>query len=362
MKHARHDGFALLAGLILLVTLSAGVITHALNQRLGTRADIRDKRELIRGMRDAQLALIAHALIEDNTPGTLPAPSGENALNGRSNPVGYAGSPAQAARRLPWHFLALSPYVAGECLWYAVATNYRNNTPTSQRNGHAETSINPSSTGTLSVTTAADTAPIAAVAALFAPGRIVDVQSGRQAQSGMLCAGGEVASFLEGENASPSATFFDAAADSRTNDTVMAVTSAQLMQPVLRRVLSTFSSESIRAGLLSALANAPQQGTLDALRCAFSSSSSASCPGRESFDTLIANTTPDHLSYSGNCPGRNQSGAATDYKHPVSWLCFNDWYAHIRYDQPSSQLSIAIPETGYQCALSLTTGHALCSR
>lgn len=357
MKHSRNHGFALLAALILLVTLSTGLLTRTLNQRLGANADQRDRRELIRGMRDAQLALIAHALIEDNTPGTLPAPSGENSLDGRSNPIGYAGSPGQTARRLPWHFLALSPKVAGECLWYAVASAYRNSLPTSQRSVQTGTAINPVATAILKLAPAASNPPVAAAAVVIAPGRPIDGQNGRQQQAGTLCAGGNVESFLENENTSVSEVFITASADRNTNDIAIPVTHEQLMYPVLRRVLATFNRASVRSSLLAEL---PASGSLDTLRCNFSTGAT-SCPGQEAFDSLIAGAA-GKLVYKGNCPGLQQAGSATDYKHPVSWLCFNDWYAHIRYDRSSAQLSIAMPETGQACHLSLDSGRILCIR
>lgn len=357
MKCARNDGFILLAALILLVTAASGWLVWTLNQKTGYRVDTREQRAVLRGLRDAQLALIAHGLIEDNTPGTLPAPSSEYVLNGRSSPLGYAGNPGQSARRLPWHFLALPAHIGGECLWYATSRIHRNNLPTAQRSSSSGNAINPASISPLEFIAHAGGPPRPAAAILIAPGRPFAGQRSRLPDAGS-CAEGDATSFLEGSNALPGAPFQDVTVSSQTNDILLPVLHEQLMRPILRRVLATFAPEQMRQAIRAFLAEHPGSDSLDQVRCHFISGT-GTCPGRAAFDALLAGTAAEHLVYTGSCPGVSPDSASTDYKRPVSWLCFNDWYAHLHISPDAPILTVT--HADYRCALGLDTGQILCN-
>lgn len=358
MTRPTHTGFVALSALLLLLTFSSGWLLWTLNHAVETRSDLAGRREVLRGLRDAQLALIAHALIEDNTPGTLPAPSGENTLNGRSNPLGYTGHPGQTARRLPWHFLALAPRVGGECLWYVTSRIHRNGIPTAQRNVQGGNAINPATTSPLSFAPAAGEPAQPAAAIIIAPGQASGSQPERLQTSDLLCAPGSTSDFLEGGNALSNAPFASGETEASSADRVLPVLHEQLMRPVLRRVLQSFNTDLIRQAVRGAANKHPEAGTLDALRCAYVTGE-GECPGRNAFDAMLAATNVDHLAYTGNCPGLTSSSGSTDYKHPVSWLCFNDWFPHIRITPETARLSINMAD--YACQLELETGVLRCA-
>ncbi|MDQ7988746.1 MAG: hypothetical protein REI09_03840 [Candidatus Dactylopiibacterium sp.] len=347
-------GFATLAALGVASLITATVVWQALSTRGGASFQQHETRAALRALREAREALIAHALIEDNTPGSLPSPSGEDVLDGRSTPLGFTGSPGQAARRLPWHFLALAP--AQDCLWYALAHTHRNTLSTHLRRAGNGTAINAASAGPLRVHT--PTADVAAVAVIIAPGRAGPAQGGRTAPGvARNCEGGSVPAFLEGRNADGSEDFD--MPPLHGNDLVLALSAEDLLRPVLRRVLGRFRSESQRADLLAQIHLQPGDGTLDSLRCA-ATASGVPCAFAQHFDERLAGTEAARLVYGGQpCPGLSRVDGAT-YRHPVSWLCFNDWYAHIRYERASDRLVAQLPGAAGVCRLDLQSGRLHC--
>lgn len=361
MTRRANSGYVLLASLILLSSAAAGAFTHAIAKRLPHTADLRERREIIRGLRDAQLALISHGLIEDNTPGTLPAPSGENMLNGRSSPIGFTGTPGQGARRLPWHFLALPPAPGGQCLWYAVGRNFRNSIPTSQRNAQNDTAINPQTIAPLRMLAPdADSAAPGAAAIVIAPGRPLAEQTGRSHPPGLNCSDGSATAFLENVNADASESFMDATQSmGGSNDILLALTPADLLRPALPRVLHALRGEGFRDALRSWLIALPHQGTLGDVRCTREGTDGCIAPAL--FDAHLADMPPERLSYINGCPGLLRTGNTTDFSQAASWLCFNDWFSHIHYDRTLSLLHVQAGDTsGRHCELDLETGEIRC--
>lgn len=371
MNRRHVGGFALLVVLIFLTSISAVFLLRGLNAQFGSREDIRTKRDVLRGLRDAQLALIAHGLIEDNSPGTLPSPSGEGQVEGLSEPIGFAGTPEQPARRLPWKFLGLSANVAGECLWYAVSDSYRNNEPTHQRSQNKGNAVNPNNPGSLGVDLAySGTASehVSAAAVLIAPGLARAEQTERDHSS--TCAGGSIGQFLELANAAGSGAFIDATATPDTNDVVWPITHTQLLRPVLRRVLTAVSSPQNMLGILKTGLAANHVSVADTRLAT------------PSFDAELAKTqlsekntslTASFPSCSGiqtisvdenNVPINDRNGQpeiTERYTEPVSWLCFNDWYAHMKYLPSERAIEISLlPEMPYHCRLNVDSGSINC--
>lgn len=354
MNPRRQTGAALLVGMLLLMLAIAGLTAPLLAALDRKGSDSAMLRQQLRALHDAERALRTHALIEDNTPGTLPSPSGEDAVGGRSNPVGFAGSPGQAARRLPWHFLALEP--ANECLWYAVSRSFRNNFPTRQRSVAAGTAINPDARGELLIHDVTGGRTFAA-AVLIAPGEELNDQAIRQARKAPLCAGGSIDAFLEGRNRNNDGQFASGIVGSDGNDIVRPIVADQLLAPVLRRVLASFAADDIRQELLAASSGFHMPVTLNTIRCGFTAGEGP-CPGGRAFDALLARKAPGELIYSGGCPVIGTADV-TSHGHPVSWLCFNGWHEHVSYLPGERTLVVNVGDT--RCTLQLDTGSIRCT-
>lgn len=120
----------------MLVILVMGITTLFLNALSGTA--INNKRNLnsAQALAQAKEALIGYAVTYGDThagetDGYLPCPDPDGAAGinseGSSETCGTAG--ANILGRLPWRTLELAALTdgAGECLWYAVSGNYKNN-------------------------------------------------------------------------------------------------------------------------------------------------------------------------------------------------------------------------------------------
>ncbi|MBS1210957.1 MAG: hypothetical protein H6R19_3355 [Proteobacteria bacterium] len=339
--------------LLALMSLGSVFLVSTLRQHEDSQ-EARSQRNALRALHDARLALIAHGLVEDNTPGTLPSPSGEDRLDGYSTPAGFTGSPGQAARRLPWHFLGLQATLGQECLWYAVSKPYRNSLSTENRDPVSHTAINPNSSGTLAL----ENSSVPLIAAIISPGLSLAQQT-RGSSTSHACQSGNVSQFLESSNADNTGIFINASHSSDFNDSVVAITHIQMLKPVIRRVLRLFLEPPVRKEILIRMAG--KVGTLDQIR--------GTEPSRyEPFDAILAQTDETNLEYNNACAGivTNANGrTTTSYKHPVSWLCFNDWYSHIEYHAPEGEspilaISLAAADYIHRCTLTLDTNSIVC--
>lgn len=342
----RQRGYLLIALLLTLTSLSAVYLTAALKKQ-GTRTDWRAQRQTLNALHDTKLALIAHGLIEDNTPGTLPSPSGETNVSGGSNPIGFTATPGQAARRVPWSFLGLQNRSDGngDCLWYAVSKAYSNIPNTGSRNVSNNTAINPSSPGVLKLNNMTD--PVAAV--LISGGATLSGQQ-RGTPGSAACASGTVDQFLEGTNAGTTGSFINDTSSETFNDTVLGITHSELLKPVLKRVLHALDASTMRKEITTRINAQPGGATTGSL-------ASLRDQDRRGFDLILDPAGTNDTSVP--CPIKNE-----DYKHPVSWLCYNDWYSHIVFQRntPTSTLSVSLasPST-YRCAMALGTGQISCT-
>ena len=361
MTACRHRGYALLAVLLALISLSTLMLAPGLLRSL-ERQQQRELRHTLRELRDAELALIMHGLIEDSTPGALPSPSAEDALTGRSSTASFLGTPTTAPRRLPWHFLGLPAQHSGHCLWYVVSAGHRNNLFTQSRQG--ESAINPGNSGLLQIQNANDATLSPAVAILFAPGAALPHQSGRLPASFPDCSGGPADSHLEQadgiNNAAGDGLYIQAARSESFNDLLRPINSERLLRPALKRVLHAFAGDASRAWL----ATQASPLTLADLR--------ASTEDAVFMDELISglSLTDDDtngLRYESgkSCPGVRINGT-TSYKHPVSWLCFNDWYSHpflLYSPEGEKYLRLRLrpdDDNHYHCDLALGNGQITC--
>ncbi len=167
----------------------------------------------------AKQALIAYAGARYNErPGELPCPDTDN--NGSA--ANRCDTAASQIGRLPWSTLGLSDLRdgAGERLWYAVSSNFKNNT--------AVTPLNSNTPGQLSVTGIAPASNVIAI--VFAAGAAVAGQTRTTANVN------NVAHYLEGENANGDTTFATAQSSGTFNDRLLAITAAMFFPQVEMRV------------------------------------------------------------------------------------------------------------------------------
>ncbi|MEC5399993.1 hypothetical protein [Uliginosibacterium sp. H1] len=333
-------------------TLAAGVIATGLNTSL-QRSDWQAQRDTLRSLHEAKLALVAYALIEDNTPGTLPCPT--DRLDGKS---GTCGSPAtQGFGRLPWYFLGMmnGPGGTGNCLWYGLSAGHKNHGNVSQRGTTNYPAINPGTTGSLSL--AQNDGNLVAAAVLLAPGSALGNQL-RGTTGNNLCTDGTASEFLDSansiDNADGNTTYVGAPNDASFNDHAIAITEQDIMRPLLRRILTTFAPASVRSDLKSRIDMTSTTGNLRQLR---------ELNGNTlAFDQFLLSGAP--ATAANACPyNADATHPPLTTKHPVSWLCFNGWYEQISYESSGSDWSLSVglplPST-YRCKMNGSTGSINC--
>jgi hypothetical protein len=207
--------------LVLLTAVGVGAILYSVaspNRELLERDRITNA-----ALAQAKDALIGYAAMINETstrPGELPCPA--------TNENGIASGPCNSLNlrvgRLPWKTLGLSDLRDGygAILWYAVSNNFKNN----QR----IYPLNSDTIGEFSVTTGtAQTTGVIAI--VFAPGPVV----GPQQRSGVANQG-NIANYLEGENANGDTIFTTNTVANSQNDKLLLITRENLMPAVERRV------------------------------------------------------------------------------------------------------------------------------
>jgi hypothetical protein len=138
-------GLILLVVVLLALTISVGILfVTAANSNSGKIQRDRINDEVLRKAREALVAYATSRRMDSSSasmPGTLPCPDLDD--DGSADFIGcgnFVGTTQQARRigRLPWKTLGLDDLrdASGERLWYAVSTQYKNNT--------ANTNLNPS--------------------------------------------------------------------------------------------------------------------------------------------------------------------------------------------------------------------------
>jgi len=227
---ARQRGVALLAMLMVMISMTSYVALRALNsaaardldERIATRHALRQAREALLGY------AVAYADQHGSTkgPGHLPCPDLEGGNDPGVAETGIGASPdcrAASAREtglLPFRTLGLAGLAdgSGAPLWYAVSENHRS---------VAAPPLNSETPGALETEDADDI-----VAVVIAPGRALADQARGDDDAYAIAA------WLEGENASRGDGRFSTRTDDTANDRVLVIRRAELAAAAERRVLA----------------------------------------------------------------------------------------------------------------------------
>ena len=218
-------------GLALLILLAVlGIIATLLVLRITASATstVDQDRQSVRAMGAARQALIARAVIDQASPGSLPCPDVNNDGVADPEPLPPGGACAAYIGRLPWQTLGLPDLRDGygERLWYVLSPSFRRDA--------LNAPINSDTPGQLTVTGLAPLTNVIAI--VFSPGQAIGAQQ-RDAASQNA-----VANYLEGSNATgspgPPGNFtYDGLQLSGTfNDRLLPITSDMLFLEVERRV------------------------------------------------------------------------------------------------------------------------------
>ena len=234
----RQRGLALLILLALLGIIAAVLIIKI----SASAADTTDQdRNTARALGLAREALIARAVNDANSPGSLPCPDTNN--DGVAELFAGTDCPSYIGR-LPWKTLGLPDLRDGygERLWYALSANFRDNL--------AFAPINSDTLGQLTVTGLAPTNNVIAI--VFAPGPSMGAEQRDSANEN------NPANYLEGSNglpsppASPNLNYVALQPSDTFNDRLLAITSDMVFPEVERRVarearacLDAFSKQAL---------------------------------------------------------------------------------------------------------------------
>jgi hypothetical protein len=221
----RQRGLALLILLALLgITVTVLILRITASATDTVDQDLRS----VRAMGAARQALIARAVIDQASPGSLPCPDVNNDGVADPEPLPPGGACAAYIGRLPWQTLGLPDLRDGygERLWYVLSPNFRRDA--------VNAPINSDTPGQLTLTGLAPLNNVIAI--VFAPGPAIGAQQRDAANQNT------VTNYLEGSNATgspgpPGNLTYDGQQLSGTfNDRLLPITSDMLFPEVERRV------------------------------------------------------------------------------------------------------------------------------
>ena len=217
--HARDQQGMILIMLLLMVALAA--TAFILNSLNSDAMRIEQETRTAAALYEAKVALTGRAVADANHPGSLPCPDGDN--DGSADAFAGNDCPAYIGR-LPWKTLGIGNLKdsAGETLWYALSSNYRDHTSAEPING--------SVLGSLKVDGISDR-----VAVIFAPGPPLSFQTGRPSNT--------VSDYLESENADGDMDFSQLISATQ-NDRLISIGRTELFNLVAQRILGEIKGDS----------------------------------------------------------------------------------------------------------------------
>ena len=294
----------------------------------------------------ARDALIGRAASDNNRPGSLPCPDTDN--DGVAETFVGSDCPSYIGR-LPWKSLGLPDLrdASGERLWYMLSTRFRDNAAAEPINSDTKGNV------TVFAGNAATLFTSEAVAVIFAPGGPVGVQA-----RGTVAEQNAAANYLETafgvNNASGAGPYISAPRTDVFNDSLLAITTAELMTTVEKRVAREILT------ILQAYRNAggnwcncyPWADHSDG------SSNEGSFAGRVPLWNSSTGSTPDWVDV----------GINTGTYPALDWLRNNEWWWPFLYTVSNSQSANHAAGTltvdgvsGYSVVL-ITTGPAGAAR
>ena len=270
--HPSQQGAALMVMLVIMIMGTLAFFVSSLNS-----IALNNSRNTVtaEALADAKDAVIGYALTYADTHsgqalGYLPCPdrNGTGGINGEGSAETCGNQNVSAVGRLPWKTLGLPALRDGhgDCLWYAVAGTYKNN-PSSYNmmnwDNNGQYQILASSGVSLTGTTQSSYA----VAAVFAPGNMLNSQGQNRTPDGSapICGGNYVtANYLDRDtgiganNAAPStianaiSPFFTAGATANINDQIIFITRQDIWNAIKKRNdFGSFISNALSSTALS---------------------------------------------------------------------------------------------------------------
>lgn len=172
--------------IIMALVLVLGAIAFLVSQLDGSGVKIERDKKTAAALSEAKSALLGFALgvnlsLAGRRPGDLPCPDNYplgNVNEGTSGSLAGTTCNSNALGRLPWKTLGIADLRdgSGERLWYAVSTNYKNNTRTNCTTTSTVGCLNSDTNGTINLRNASGTIvndatnSSAAIAVVIAPG------------------------------------------------------------------------------------------------------------------------------------------------------------------------------------------------
>lgn len=270
--------------IIIVLTLVMGTIVFIISQLDGNGLKIERDKKTSAALAEAKRALLGYSFgvnlsIAGRRPGDLPCP--DNYPLGHIN-EGTSGSIAgttcnlNALGRLPWKTLGIADLRdgSGERLWYAVSTNYKNNTRTNCTTTNTAGCLNSDTNGTINLRNASGTIindgtnSSAAIAVVIAPGSPLQRQD-NLVQNRTLTNYNAASHYLDNTATEDNSDFVDsgsngfingeiknAAQQITVNDKMIAISKQDLMPLLEKRV----ANEVLRC--MNAYAAAPVTGAV----------------------------------------------------------------------------------------------------
>lgn len=316
---SRQSGIILLAVMVLMMIVAAiALVSRANRLPSSATADTSARLQMSEFLNALKYQLVAQALSEDNTPGTMPCPNGAGSCSpDASSLVGDAIrgiSTSDVARTsLP------TPTPPGLCLQYVLAPSLRNSLSTSYRGTDAaQKRVNPEYDEELSFSD--------------------DSGVSKRAWAVLLANTGISACSLSGlgyqlvVNATTGQGTLSVANDASKTTTAVLIEKRDIISALMSQALLPLDHEEFKTYLATKTLVAGTR--LSAIRAADAAQFDTSVAP---FGTTFGAASSASSTSSSACPAvvvtSGSSSSSTSYKTPVSWLCFNDWYAYVTYDK-----------------------------
>lgn len=239
-----QHGSALILLMLVLLLIATAALFSGLN---GSTVRIKRDKTTASALAEAKAALIGYTLTNGTKPGTLPCTDYENNNDGSADTSGSNNCKAFIGR-LPWKQLGV-PMLKdgyGECLWYALSPDFRNQMTVANRKLNP---INSNTPGTITLVNDNEASlgnvnPVIAV--IIAPNSPVNGQS-RSGEASDYCPGDSLAgNYLDARGAVNNATgnvvgdnytFKLGKADNDFNDQLVYITAKEFYAPLKKRIV-----------------------------------------------------------------------------------------------------------------------------